>query len=91
MSDRRYDSEGIAIEQASPARTSEPEKLGIPAEMVQDLIQAALSSQIGNAVWRGFVAAHGYPSWLTEGQWVIEANSATVRKQMPGERTNGRP
>jgi hypothetical protein len=61
----------------------ESESLTIPAEMVNDLVTQALRTEVGNAIWRGFVAAHGYPSWITEGTWAIDAQGGTVRWAPP--------
>lgn len=52
---------------AAPAngRAREPEKLVLPAEAVQILLELGLRTEVGAAAWRFFVLAHGEPSWLT--------------------------
>lgn len=61
----------------------EPEKITVPAEAVSDLIQAAIRSPEGNAWWRGFVAAHGYPSWVVQGTWRLEARECAILPGVP--------
>jgi hypothetical protein len=73
-----------AVEPPPPAPASlpgEPEKLTIPPEMVADLLVCAIRSQEGNGVWRGFTAAHGFPSWLVQGRWRLAVGPAEVVRQ----------
>src|SRR5262245_55920625 len=87
--------EGAEIPPPAPAPTPAgpvpegPEKVQIPAEMVGDLIMCAIRSQEGNAVWRGFVAAHGHPEWLTKGEWRLAVAGAEVVRSAPPQ-ANGR-
>lgn len=62
----------------------EPEKLVLPAEAVGELIQAAIRSPEGNAWWRGFVTAHGYPSWIVQGTWRLECRECAILPGVPG-------
>jgi hypothetical protein len=92
MSERpptRYDEEGKSLPERGSGYTEprEPEKLTIPAEAVEYLLNVAVQNQIGNAWWNGFVTAHGTPSWVANGQWKFEAREVTVVR---AERPNGR-
>jgi hypothetical protein len=76
-----------ALEVEAPAPTNhqprEPEKLVLPAAGVRELLEVALRTEPGAALWRGFVIAHGEPSWLLArpGQpraWALRAQDAEV-------------
>ena len=61
----------------------EPEKLLLPPGAVQYLLGLALQTQLGDAWWRGFVCAHGEPSWLLERRWAVKAQEAHLVKAAP--------
>jgi hypothetical protein len=68
----------------------EPEKLLLPPGAVQYLLGLALQTQLGDAWWRGFVCAHGEPSWLLVGpagerRWAIKAQEAHLVRAAEGE------
>lgn len=67
----------------------EPEKLSLPAEAVAELLQVAVQSPGGNLWWRGFVTAHGLPSWIAAGTWrfAVRAGAEVVPDH---SRENGR-
>lgn len=75
--------------EAAPAgangRPGEPEKLRLPAEAVQYLLALTLRTDLGAAWWRGFVCAHGEPSWVVGGQWTFRARDAEVVRALPEE------
>lgn len=79
----------LAPSARAEAALREPEKLVIPAEAVGDLMSIAFRSQEGNAWWRGFVTAHGSPSWITGGQWGLLPQPIEVVRATRPER-NGR-
>jgi hypothetical protein len=64
----------------------EPEKLVIPAGAVMWLLMKAFQSPEGDAWMRGFITAHGEPSWIVNNQWGIKADAAEIVR---AERTNG--
>jgi hypothetical protein len=68
-----------------PVAVREPEKLRLPAEAVQYLLALALRTDLGAAWWRGFVCAHGEPSWVVGGQWTFRARDAEVVRALPEE------
>jgi hypothetical protein len=96
----RYDEEGkslpergsgipaleAALAKQQPMPAPEPEKLVIPAQATMWLLMKALQSPEGDAWMRGFVTAHGEPSWIVNGQWGIRADQAEVVRV---ERQNG--
>ena len=61
----------------------EPEKLVLPAGGVQYLLELALRTELGGAFWRGFVTAHGAPTWIVAGALSLKAQDAEVVR-MPG-------
>jgi len=67
----------------------EPEKLVIPAQAVMWLLMKAFQSPEGDAWMRGFVTAHGEPSWVVNNQWGIKADAAEMVRVERVERTNG--
>jgi hypothetical protein len=70
-----------------PLGAREPEKLSLSVEAVSDLLQLAIQQGAGNAWWRGFVAAHGHPSWIVAGQWrVVPEAGAEIIRLRPQER-----
>lgn len=71
------------------ALPGEPEKLTIPAEAVAELLQLAVQSPGGNLWWRGYVTAHGLPSWIASGHWrfVVRSGAEVVPDH---SRENGR-
>lgn len=85
----RGDAPSTALEAPAAAPVREPEKLVVPPQAVGDLLMIALRSQEGNAWWRGFVTAHGSPSWIAEGQWALAPGEAAVVRAPRPER-NGR-
>lgn len=62
---------------AAPA-VREPEKLHLPAGAVQYLLALALRTELGAAWWRGYLTAHGEPSWVTGGAWTFRTQPADV-------------
>jgi len=66
----------------------EPEKLVIPAQAVMWLLMKAFQSPEGDAWMRGFVTAHGEPSWIVNNRWGIRAGAAEI---VQAERLNGTP
>jgi hypothetical protein len=68
-----------------PQHPREPEKLVLPAAAVQHLLSLALRTELGNAWWRGFVCAHGDPSWVAGQAWAVAAQDAAVVRVPPEE------
>jgi hypothetical protein len=65
----------------------EPEKLALSAGAVSDLLQLAIRGAEGNAWWRGYVAAHGTPSWVVSGRWrIVPQGGAEVVRLREQER-----
>lgn len=98
----RYDEEGKSLPERGSGRPAleealaklpppvdpnrEPEKLVIPPQATMWLLMKALQSPEGDAWMRGFVTAHGEPSWIVNGNWGIRADQAEVVRV---ERANG--
>jgi hypothetical protein len=69
---------------APPEPKGEPEKLTVPASSVMWLLMQAFKTEAGDAWLRGFVTAHGEPSWIVSNQWGIKADGAEmVRVERP--------
>lgn len=64
----------------------EPEKLLIPAGAVNWLLMKAFQTPEGDAWMRGFITAHGEPSWIVANQWGLQAKDADIIKvpRQPG-------
>jgi len=70
----------------APARTApspngrpgEPEKLLLPAAVLEELVQIALRTELGAFGWRVFTHAHGDPSWLAPGRFRVAAQDAAL-------------
>jgi hypothetical protein len=63
----------------------EPEKLVLPAAAITELVALALRTEVGAALWRGFVLAHGEPSWLAPGRWRLVVNGGALVPAEAGE------
>jgi fermentation-respiration switch protein FrsA (DUF1100 family) len=60
------------------AEPREPEKLVLPAAVIEELVQIALRTELGAFGWRVFAAAHGDPSWLAPGKWRLVVNGGAL-------------
>jgi virulence-associated protein VagC len=76
----------IALPATDVETRREPEKLVIPPGAVMWLLMKALSTPEGDAWMRGFVTAHGEPSWIVNNQWGIRSGEADI---VQVERQNG--
>lgn len=99
----RYDEEGKSLPERGSGRpaleaalssqldkpTGEPEKLVIPAGSVMWLIMQALKTEAGDAWMRGFVTAHGEPSWIVNNHWGIKVTQDAEIVQVSPQTTNG--
>jgi hypothetical protein len=70
--------------------TREPEKLIIPPQAVSWLIMKALTSDLGDAWLRGFITAHGEPSWFLDKHWGLKTGPVEIVKAPP-QGMNGTP
>ena len=80
----------VAPDDEAPAvatsRLREPEKLALPAPLVDLLVRLALRSEGGNLLWQGFIGAHRYPSWIVDGRWQLNIrDDADVVRAPPQE------
>ena len=103
----RYDEEGKSLPERGSGRPAleaalssqvdatpgEPEKLVIPAQNVMWLLMQAFKTEAGDGWMRGFITAHGEPSWILNNQWGIKAGDAEIVKAERPDRpvigTNG--
>ena len=67
----------------------EPEKLVVPAGSVMWLIMQGLKTEAGDAWMRGFVTAHGEPSWVVNNHWGIKVTQDAEIVQVSPQMTNG--
>lgn len=76
---------GVAAVGAGLPLPGEPEKLVLPAPVLEELVRIALRTEVGAFGWRVFVQAHGAPSWLAAGHWRLRVPDAAVLPADPGE------
>jgi hypothetical protein len=46
--------------------------------VLERLVAIALRTELGAFGWEVFAAAHGNPSWLTEGRWRLVVNGGAL-------------